>query len=150
MIILQTVKVTSIFSSRLFQAAIVFPMDTFLSWAEWWLLNTSKRFESLSIGESGGWSGDWSSSGAWENYWCWRRMGETRWRGSFHQSPRIIDKIKHNTTITQNFFKKFTHMIRMGEVEGVSGHPGGSNGYSRGHRSTPRQLKLKSKHLKGH
>jgi len=28
---------------------------------------------------------------------------------------------------------------RMGEVEGVSGHPGGSGGYSRGHRSTPSQ-----------
>ena len=27
----------------------------------------------------------------------------------------------------------------MGEVEGVSGHPGGSGGYSRGHRSTPSQ-----------
>ena len=29
-------------------------------------------------------------------------------------------------------------MTRMGEVEGVSGHPGGST-YSRGHRSTPSQ-----------
>ena len=51
----------------------------------------------------------------------------------------MILNLSINQDLADIILKITTIITRMGEVEGVSGHPGGSGGYSRGHRSTPSQ-----------